>query len=247
MKKTVLALVVAGFLVGCGGGGANNPAPSADGGQSGNSQGEQDGSQAGSSQQGSGNGNYSWTPVTSNFTCIPEPTTINGMTLNRRYAADGAIKVECITQVGYTQPLYTLTGMDSIEITDYIRTERITGTSDQHGAFTSTEITNFKTGEKQIKGTTSSGYSIDCVERYPVLLPVTVSKDGLGISDINEFIDYEISDYQNPSSTTCPQSYYDDNDNNVEFAGTSTQTVDIVITDSSGNVHKASSELKSIK
>ncbi len=51
MKKTVLALVVAGFLVGCGGGGGDNPAPSADGGDSSSQQ--QGDSQHSNSEQNS--------------------------------------------------------------------------------------------------------------------------------------------------------------------------------------------------
>jgi hypothetical protein len=234
MKKMILALTVVGFLVGCGGGGGSSTPSNGDGDSS--TQGNTGQNQGGTSTSSS------WSPVTSNFTCEPDVYNYNGHSIDSRYAAEGGIKVACKTFGGYTSPEYSLVDADlpSIEVAEYTKTERMTGVSKRYGTFTSVETYNLKTGEHHIKGSTSSGHSRDCVETYDVTTPLTYDSD-----KIDELIDLDFDNF-NMIKTTCPASYYADDDNDDNDAiGSGTSRIDIVITDTNGKVSKISAEIVS--
>jgi hypothetical protein len=240
MKKTFLTLTVVGFLVGCGGGGGNKTTSSNtdDSLHSNNTQENTEQNQGGTPTSSP------WSPVTSNFTCDPDAFNIRGQSIDSRYAAEGGIKVACKTFGGYTSPEYSLvdTDLPYIEVAEYTKTERVSGVSRRYGNFTTVDTYNLKTGKHHIKGSTSSGFSIDCVETYDVRIPLTYNSD-----KIDKLIDLDFDNF-NMTETTCPDSYYetdyiDDFDDDINDFGSGTFRIDIVITDTNGKVSKISTEI----
>lgn len=215
----------------------------------------EDGSKDQSSSGGSANGgggthndNQSWTPVTSNFTCDPKPYTFMGYTVDARYAAEGAIKVECYKQEGgmnITAPLYKLDGVESIEVSKIHAITKGAGTSDRFGSFTYVYVADFD--ENGGKVTIKEDYGnthLECVETYDTPLPQTISS-GDEISRLKE-----LSSNANRISTTCPASYYEEgngDDENELGGGNFTEWVDVIITDTQNKVHKISEEVKTSK
>jgi hypothetical protein len=197
-----------------------------------------------SGNQGGGS-DSSWVPVTSNFTCDPAPTTMMGYNMDKRYAADGNIKVACkTTQAGgknYTFPEYSLDGVEQIEITQMKRVEMGTGKSDKYGSYSFKEEYDFKAGTVHIVEKFGST-NMNCIETYPTNLPIIVSSG----SELEDLVEMGFNAQR--LGTTCPDSYYEkgdaSDDDNEAMRGTFTETIDLVIKDSQGKTHKISTEEK---
>ncbi len=191
---------------------------------------------------GAGNSdNGSWVPVTNNFTCNPAPITLQGMTIDTRYAAEGDISVACETIQGYTIPKYTL-GVNTLDITQLIKVDRYEGTVAQ-GSFLGTETHDYQAGTVHIVHS-GAGDTLDCVETYTSILPETVDT----VSKLESLMEYS------PGSdmlthTTCPASYYaedddDDGAGDVSVSGSGINRTNYTFTDSTGKTHLISTETK---
>ncbi len=232
----VLASLLVGttLFVGCGssGGGSDNSSdstPTTNNDATGN----------GSSASNSNLQNTSWQPVTDNFTCDPQPMTIQGLTLDARYAASGGISVECITAGTYTYGEYTIT--DPFEATQIIKVEDTSGVVDGK-TFIIKETHDFKAGTIHIVGS-GEGHTIDCIETYPTKLPMQINN----YQDLEQLLDFSPSKDM-LTNTTCPNDYYsDDTDsvNNDDFTNTNWngyERVNVTVTDSEQKVHKMALE-----
>jgi len=226
-----------------------NSGQTSDGSSNGSSDGQSSGGSA-NNGGGSHNDNQGWTPVTSNFTCDSEPYTFMGYTVDARYAAEGAVKVECNKQVGgmnITAPLYKLEGVESIEVSKIHAITKAVGTSDRFGSFSYAYVADFDENGGKVKIKEDYGNThLECVETYDTPLPQTISS-GDEVSRLKE-----LSSNANRISTTCPASYYDEGDDDVENElelerGNFTEWVDIVVTDTQNKVHKISEEVKTSK
>ena len=218
-------LIGTSLFVGCGG----SSGGSGSGGLSGN-----DGSGGGVNNHGS------WVPVTDNFTCDPEPLSLNGMTIDTRYAADGNISVSCVSVGNITVGKYSL-DVDTLSITQLIKVARYEGTAAQ-GTFFGTETHDYAAGTIH-RVENGPGENLNCVETYATLLPKTINS----IEDIEDLMDFTPS-REMLTETTCPASYYADNDgdgsNDPVGSGNGIERINYTFTDSIGNIHLIATETK---
>ncbi|HHB94994.1 MAG TPA: hypothetical protein ENK88_07595, partial [Campylobacterales bacterium] len=114
--------------------------------------------------------------VTNKVTCDPAPQVSQGITYDSKYYADGDISALCVTQSGFTYPEYNLrNGVETLTITQVLRDTKIDMTSNK-GKINGTETYDYKAGTIHYKGTDGSE-SIDCVETYPSILPLTITNN----------------------------------------------------------------------
>jgi hypothetical protein len=149
-----------------------------------------------------------------------------------------SIEMDCDNQ----NVSYVFNLPSSLEISNIEREEAMVGTASNIGAYTSVETQNLKTGERHIKGQ-GGGKSIDCIEKYTPATGTVTAYDG---HDLEEYIDYDLEDHpETRISTTCPAWFYDDSDDDdyINYSGKGTILTNIVITDSSGQEHKLSTQI----
>jgi len=194
-----------------------------------------------------------WTPITTKVSCDPKELIMAGSTLDFKYYSDGDIKVECQTINGFTIANYKLDdNITSLDITQLIKTEVMDGSvKDDKGinaSFDGVTTYDYKAGTQHIKGDyTYNGKTenIDCVETYPTILPRTISNE----NDISNLLNWEGDDLGEYTSTTCPESYYDEEndldieDENINWSGNININTNYTLTDSTGKQHLISTEM----
>ncbi len=195
-----------------------------------------------------------WTPITTKVSCDPEPLIMAGSTLDFKYYADGDIKIECQSMNGFTIATYALDdNISSLEITQLIKMETMNGdVKDDKGrsaSFDGITTYDYQKGTQHIKGTytyNSKTENIDCVETYPTILPKTITSE----NDISNLLDWEGDDVGEYTSTTCPESYYDEEDDlsiddeNLNWNGNVNMNTNYTLTDSTGKQHLISIEMR---
>ncbi len=237
-----LSLVLTGLLVGstmfigCGGGGSGGGSSSStsSGGSSSTT------SSGGSSGSTSSGGSANWTPVTTNFTCDPEPKALGAATMDTKYAAEGDISAECSTQQGFTFNEYKVNA--EFEATQVLVVEEDSGTVDGI-TYSSKETHDHRAGTIHIVEN-GGGHSLDCVETYATLLPLQIRSD----SDLEDLMEFSPG-RDMLTDTTCPDSYYEDLDNDGDdgdssLSGSGVARINVTITDSESKSHKISQEEK---
>ncbi len=192
------------------------------------------------SGDGGSSDNSSWVPVSNNFTCNPAPMTLQGRTLDMRFAAEGDISVSCVTAGTMTVGQYAL-GVDSLNITQLIKEDRYEGTSPR-GSFLGIETHDYQAGTIHIVH--SGAETLDCVETYTSILPETIDS----VSKLESIMEYSPS-RDMLTNTTCPNSYYADDgggeDSGDVGTGTGINRTNYTFTDSTGKTHLISTEVKS--
>jgi len=196
------------------------------------------GSSNNSSNNGSSNLSSILVPVSTNTVCDPKAVTFEDTTYDVKYAADGDITIMCKTQSDFIFGEYALVaGVNTLTITQLDRVESYAfNTNKMKG--TGVDTYNYKDGSvhHNINGT-ENGKTIkyDCTEIYPSPLPLTLTDK----ESIEDLIDWE-GDDNDRISTTCPESYYadiDEEDEDDMGVGTAKFVTNYTLTDSDGKKH----------
>ncbi len=194
-----------------------------------------------------------WKPLTEKVSCDPKELVITGATIDFKYYADGDIKIECQEIQGFTIATYKLDeNIQSLDITQLIKSETINGNikddTGKSGTFDGVTTYDYQKGTQHIQGHyTYNGKkeNIDCIETYPTILPKTITSD----NDISSLLEWEGDDIGEYTQTTCPESYYDENDEldiedeNTKWRGTVNMNTNYTLTDSKGKKHLLSTEM----
>ncbi len=196
-----------------------------------------------------------WTPITTKVACDPETLKVSDKTLDFKYYADGDIKVECQKIDNFTLANYKLDeNIDSLKVVQIIKKESIKGSiKDAKGRNATLDgITtyDYQKGTQHIQGNyTYEGKreSIDCIEIYPTILPKTITSE----NDIFDLLDWEGNELGEYTSTTCPDSYYNEDksndlnidDKNLTWSGNVDMNTNYTLTDSNGKQHLISREM----
>jgi len=179
-------------------------------------------------------------PVTTKIVCDPQALTNSKTSYDMQYAADGDITVMCKTAGGYSYGEYQLVaGVNTLTITDIEKVEEYTlNTSKIKGKGIDTY--NYKAGTIQhkidavVNGKTEK---YNCTETYPSPLPTTLTDT----NSITELFDWDVNEYDR-IKTTCPASYYAEDDSIDESEeslgkGTINGITNYTLTDNNGKKH----------
>ena len=181
------------------------------------------------------NSQFSISPVSTTVVCDPEVINMNGFSYDVKYLANGDILVECVDSgAGFTYAEYKLkNGVNSLTVTQLIKQEEYVGVVNGIN-FTSLDTYNYQAGTIHHK-VSSSIENYDCVETFASPLPTTITNDSEVIENL---LDWSGGDRADTIRTTCPDSYYDDEDNNDEnFRGNFGGMTNYTVTDNNGNKH----------
>jgi hypothetical protein len=182
-------------------------------------------------------------PVTTKIVCDPKAMTFGKLTTDILYAADGDITVNCKTEGIYTYGEYSLvSAIQTLTITQIKKVKSNKVKSDK-GSGSSTDTYDYKAGTIQhvSEWFSSDGKSKkeNCIETFPSPLPATVTDK----NSIETLLNWE-GDTNNRISTTCPTSYYGENDGDdkeEDDDDTSKGSLDMInnytITDNNNKTH----------
>ena len=211
------------------------------------------GTKDGTENSGGGTGNngsssLSLTPVATKVVCDPKASTLADASYDVKYLANGDITVMCKTFGGYTSGEYQLaTGVSTLTIVDVKKVEESSvNTVNLKGK--SLDTYDYKAGtiHRQENGV-AEGKTVkyDCVETYPSPLPATLTST----ATIEMLLEWE-PDENDRVKTTCPSSYYAENDSDDEDFTFGKGTVNVItnytLTDSDAKKHLLTESIKMI-
>ena len=143
--------------------------------------------------------------------------------------------------------------VQSLEITQLIKTETMKGNvtydEGESAIFDGITTYDYQKGTQHIKGDyTYNGeqHTIDCVETYSTILPKTITTE----EDISNLLEWEGDDLGEYTATTCPDSYYEESDEELDmedentiWSGNANINTNYTLTDSTNKQHLLSQEM----